>query len=179
MCGGNQETAEDVEFSFVQARQHKTYDSELFELAVAKNAVKNLEKVGLHRNSRLALKDPLVGEYVDEDGNFVFEEDFLEEFVLTQQLLSVTPLKRDSVVNSRKEPPTSFKTDEVSHSFECDDIEKRFSIEKFNGKQNAKDWLDDFTTECSGHNFDDDEKKSDAWSYSCRKGLWIGIKLVP
>ena len=51
----------------------------LFRLPTVQNAKKNITKVGQYRNLRFTLTGELLATYMDEDGNFVFQEFYLEE----------------------------------------------------------------------------------------------------
>ena len=146
--------SEEVSYVFPRKLQAESFHKDLCDLSAVKNALRNLVNFGQYRNVKLTLKDPLVTTYMDEEGNFVFQDEHLEEFVVPPKPASVIP--NDSVMSQKKEETG---LEETSRSFKWTDIEKRFSIEKFNGKQNAKDWLDSFQTECSRHNVKEDEKK--------------------
>lgn len=41
------------------------------------------------------------------------------------------------------------------------DIEEKFSIEKFNGRQNAKEWIKKFQSECERYSICDNQKRID------------------
>ena len=163
---------EDVLYLVPDKLQAEDRHVELFNLPVVITAVKNLSKEGQYRNVRVTLKDPLKKIYMDEDGNFVFENEFLVEtgvksrrseilkgpplltadadvFSKTQLIEILNALK----VAEEKAGKTSSPEDQLRK------VEKQFSIEKYNGKQKAKDWLDNFEAECSRYNIVDPAQK--------------------
>ena len=51
----------------------------LLKVSAVKNAARTLKKRDHYRNVRVNLREPLIQEYLDEDGNFIFREYYLKE----------------------------------------------------------------------------------------------------
>lgn len=146
-------TEDDNAFRFPLRAQMEEYHKDLFNLAIVKNSVKNMDRPGQFRNLKLILKEPLRGKYIDEVENFYFGECFLEEI----DIKKTEDTKKKSAASQLED--ILAKLNGQSKELKWSEIERKFSIGKFSGKQNASEWLKNFLTECSRHKVDDDEKK--------------------
>lgn len=145
-------TDDEATFSFPTEFQSSTHHTELFNLSVMKNAAKSLTRVGHYRNIKLVLKEPLVKTYVDEAENFIFGESVLEELTISSNLYEEPDTNISSeLLNILRKVTTEDR--------KWDDIDKRFSLEKFSGREKATEWLTSFENECKRHGLDDDSKK--------------------
>ena len=70
---------------------------------------------------------------MDEDGNFVFQEFYLEEKPDTPKARTAA---NESASTALSFEPANDRDDKLRH------VEKKFLLEKFNGKQKASDWLE-------------------------------------
>ena len=120
--------------------------------------IKNtLKKRHQTRGVWIKLTEGLQETYFDEDGNMIFQDQFLEEL---PQELSVTSYKSHS-----EDPVVKIleKLIEGQQNKEKQSIKKlseRFVIEKFNGKNlSAYYWMDVFEKECARFNVGRDEDK--------------------
>ena len=86
---------------------------------------------------------------MDEDGNFVSQNFYLEESPDIQEKKFKTPTASDSFSSY----PLGERDDKLKH------VEKKFLIEKFNGKQKAADWLDSFEEECARYGIEENIQK--------------------
>ena len=148
----------EVYFAIPLEFQPRTYHSELFSLSTIQSAEKNLTKQGHYRNLKVSLNEELQPMYVDEDLNFVFQGEYLEEVKVKEtekatpfdnfQSILLETLKQIGVAKPSREPYCPLTN-----------VEKKFSIAMFDGKQHATFWLSDFEEECNRHEIVDDETK--------------------
>ena len=140
---------ETVKYLVPRDKQTEKNHALLFRLPTVQNAKKSMTKVGHYRNLRLTLAGDLLETYLDEDGNFVFQNFYLEESPDIQEKKLKTPTASDSFSSF----PFEEKDDRLKH------VEKKFLIEKFNGKQKAADWLDSFEEECARYSIEENVQK--------------------
>lgn len=125
-----------------------------------KAAVKNLTKTGQYRNLCLTLNAELFALYTDTDGNFVFNNTYLDETELPTRKPSNPDGATDKVLENLVKRISSLS--DASHTtidFDLSKIEKKFNVKAFTGKEKASDWLDTFLTECSRFKISSDEQK--------------------
>lgn len=118
-------------YEFPADQQTSIHHKKLFEHAVVKGVVKSLKERNKFRNVIITLtKEGLIDNYLDEEGNVVFNEYYLE---VVNEFNSPPPL------------PAQIPSPEKSmHS-----LAKNMVVEKFNGKNfNAEAWLKIFVNEC-------------------------------
>lgn len=118
-------------FQFPPELQTSTNHSLLFEHPVTKGVVKSLKLRNKFRNVVITLTDgELRNTYLDEEGNVVFNEYYLE-VVRTNKL------------------PSAPSTENPSQEKSLHSVSKNMVLDKFNGKNfNAESWLELFKTEC-------------------------------
>ena len=93
--------------------------------------------------------------YLDDDGNFVFNGDYLEE-----QKAYEPPSLDARIQRGFSKIDENLKEDErKSSKNNLEAIESRFMLGKFNGKPKASDWLETFETESSRHGISEDIDK--------------------
>lgn len=112
-----------------------------------------LKKKNQFRNVKVTLPPEIRQIYMDDDGNFVFNGYFLDEYKQEDEESdeTMTELMKKFVATSQHN-----KNDLGS-------VTRSFVLEKFKGKsQNAKFWLMDFESECIRHEISSDEKKIEA-----------------
>lgn len=159
---------EENTYIFPDSYQDEIYHTKLFELETVNNASKSMTKENQYRNITVTLLDDIAKEYIDADNNFVFKDFYLEE----QGDMDINTLKNE---------------DQTMKELSLYEIEKKFILDKFNGKnQNAKSWLQDFENECIRYKIIDDINKIQClrlfleggakdWYISARKKLNIEI----
>ena len=155
-------TNESVKYLMPRELQPASGHSELFNLPVVRNAVKCLKKVGQFRNLRVTLGEPIIRKYMDEELNFVFEGNYLEEDSSLDSSAIARACYREVQTESQSGlsevlGESQKKTRPSEDKLEA--VERRFSIEKFNGKQKASDWLESFEAECTRHMITEDVVK--------------------
>ncbi|XP_071642241.1 uncharacterized protein [Temnothorax longispinosus] len=120
-------------FQFPRDMQTSAQHPQLFENAVAKGVVKSLKTRSKFRNVVITLAEGDLKEvYLDDEGNVVFNEYYLEA------------IQADSPI-----PPQIPAAGIPPHEKPIHSISKNMILEKFNGKNfNAESWLELFVTEC-------------------------------
>lgn len=145
--------------------QPEQFHPELFSLPQVHNAVKNLSKKGHFRNLRITLKEPVKNLYMDVDSNFVFQGQYLDESesevfdAKADHMSAEKDFKTELLDLLRSLKTEDKKTSDTPPEQKLGAVEENFSIEKFNGKQKAKTWLDNFEAECVRHQISDEALK--------------------
>jgi len=148
---------DDVCFVFPPNLQIENHHKGLFKIPVVKNAVKSLTKIGYYRNLNILLDKELTELYMDDQRNFVFKEIYLEEGEIPKK--TATASAGNITETSLMELFKILKDRELTNECKLINVEKKFSIEKFDGKQRAADWLEVFERECSRFMITVDEEK--------------------
>lgn len=148
-------TDEPTVYMFPVDLQSADHHEELFNAPVMKNACKSLKKVGQFRNVKLIITEPFTTRYIDAAGNFIFGDALLEEMCLSFSPEDETTPSVAGLLNILKH----FNIQESSKEPKWNDIEKRFAIDKFSGKEKSEDWLASFEAECVRHNLKDDTQR--------------------
>lgn len=158
-------TDDEATFSFPPEFQTSDYHTGLFELPAMKRAAASLTRAGQYRNVKLILKEPIVQEYIDEAENFVFGETVLEEIGSTSSILEEEKADTSSeLLDMLRKLTSECTSEEKQREPKLNDIERRFSIERFSGKEKATEWLTSFENECVRHAL-----KSDTLKVKCLK----------
>lgn len=114
-------------FLFPNDKQTSTQHKKLFDTNIVKNVVKSLKTRNKFRNIMITLNKELQDIYMDEEGNVVFNDEYLEEVSPTQ------------------EPSNTGKPEKSTHSLVKDII-----LEKFDGENlKAITWIRLFVQECT------------------------------
>ncbi|XP_046602695.1 uncharacterized protein LOC124309873 [Neodiprion virginianus] len=117
-------------FLFPADKQTRAQHDKLFENAIVKNVVKSLKQRNKFRNVVLTLSEELENIYLDEEGNVVFHDEYLEED---------TPMQEAS--GNREASATSER--------KTSSLVKDMVVEKFNGENmNASNWMRLYVQEC-------------------------------
>lgn len=135
---------EEMLYVFPENCQPESFHPTLFEKPIVKNAAKSIKKLGQYRNIILTLDDALLAEYMDEEGNFRYNDFYLEEYALLPTLPETKPETRPDVKPN----------DDI-----LEQVEKAFSIDKFDGNMKATDWWNDFEAECERFGVTSKEQK--------------------
>ena len=143
-------TDEDRTYRMPRALATPKLHAEPFQLPTVKNSIKNLTKAGQYRNIRVTLPEKLMPKYVDTDGNFVFNEEYLDE--IDELVAGPTA---STVDDSGQKAFSTIAKENLRN------VEGKFLIEKFNGRQKASDWLASFESECTRHSITEDREKVD------------------
>lgn len=142
-----------ITYVFPSKLQHQSYHKELFANGTVSNGIKGISKV---RNVRVTLPDDLAKLYFDEEGNAVFSTCFLDEKlpgVPTEKTESSVSMN-DKLIEILQKLSTAPKDDlptnsKLTNESDLSGIEKRMSLQLFNGRQKADEWLSCFEAECS------------------------------
>ena len=155
----------------LQIQEHHT---EIFDLMPVRRAVRNIKRNGQYRHLTLTLSLELFEKYTDQEGNFVFQEFYLEE---TEICRKPSRARSDSeaesgdegtadalkeLVKSLKDITDFAKSPDAPPGrtvFDLSKAEKDFNIQPFTGKEKASDWLETFENECARFKIPIDEQK--------------------
>ena len=146
-------------FIFPEELQLVHHHPELLNQSVIKYAVKSIKGVGHFRNVKTVLQEDLASKYIDAEGNFVFQETVLEELESHSLPISNDDNTAPSVSNELLSILKTLKVDETKKEPKWSDVEKRYAIEKYSGKEKAREWLTSFENECARHEMKTDTKK--------------------
>lgn len=148
-----------VNYAFPKNAQHESYHTELFQLSIVKNASKCMTREGQFRNVSVLLSNGVEKLYTDEQGNFVFRSYYLDEVEEfdNKEALSINKeiVEQSEMMKLCMELKSQLAAKEISLM----DVERKFVSDKFNGKQNAKEWLEQFNKECERFNITNENKK--------------------
>lgn len=153
----------DVTYVFPPGKQNIERHGSLYKIPVVKQACKSLINTGQYRNITVTLKDDIMPLYFDEEMNCVFEEIYLEERIEYQESESLVA-PNNSMDNQtsllRLIEKLTARLDAKEHkSLNLSQVHKQFVIEKFQGTENARDWMDLYEKECGRHEILTDEDK--------------------
>jgi len=123
-----------------------------------------MSKEGQYRNLSVMLPEEVSALYTDNELNFVFKTHYLEEFVekknTTEMGLSTSIQHETENKNELIKLCNDLKAQLLVREISLADIEKKFILDKFTGKQqNTKEWLVQFEKDCDRYNITDDNKK--------------------
>lgn len=155
---------ESTDYLFPLHAQHESFHKELFQIGIIKNACKSMSKEGQYRNLSVMLPEEVSALYTDNELNFVFKTHYLEEFVekknTTEMDLSTSIQHETEDKNELIKLCNELKAQLLVKEISLADIEKKFILDKFTGKQqNAKEWLVQFEKECDRYKITDENKK--------------------
>lgn len=123
-------------YNFPKHLQHSKHHQPLLQIKTVKSATANMTKVGQYRNLNLTLPADLARLYLDDEGNFMFKNVYLEESEIAQNGSSTAV--HDCVGPAPAMPELNLA-----------DIDRKFNLDKFTGKQDAKTWIVTFDAECA------------------------------
>lgn len=138
--------------------QHDSFHSELFELPAVQRGI---EGIKVKRQVNVTLPDDISELYFDSDGNAVFRGVFLDEATAKSaeeakgtSKPSTPPEDRNLVATLTQilEKLTNRTEEAIEQKVQPVDlanVDSRMSLARFNGRQNASEWLSDFEQECS------------------------------
>lgn len=121
---------------------------ELLSLRTVSNTLQSITKNGGYRKIGVTFKPELKKIYLDEEENFCVKDYVLEEY---QETDCTTGKKGELTSNEHflLEQINDLKTKLKSHTqVNLNEIEKKFLIVKFNGRQEATVWMESFEKEC-------------------------------
>lgn len=160
---------EDSKYVFPAELQSIQNHPELYSLSSVKNVFKALNKIGQYRNLRVTLNDELSSVYMDSDSNFVFKEHYLEESIPIEERATLSG-EASAVPQGLEELIKSLKIEKNVQKLNS--VEKKFSLQKFDGNQKAILWLTAFEQECERFEIVEDEEK-----VNCLKLFLVGRAL--
>lgn len=150
-----------VIYQFPINLQHRANHAKLMELDSVQKGIDGIKR---KRQIYATLPDQIRDLYFDADDNAVFQGKFLDEVVDVQE-----PKNDQTSGSSREEPnvlttltqilekltsnPTNHKpaaeTEGKVPPTDQANIDARMSLSRFNGRQNANEWMNDFEEECN------------------------------
>uniref|UniRef100_A0A6P7GJP1 Uncharacterized protein LOC114343259 n=1 Tax=Diabrotica virgifera virgifera TaxID=50390 RepID=A0A6P7GJP1_DIAVI len=157
--------SDDITYFFPTNLQNLKHHKDLFDTSsTVKMASKALTKVGQYRNITITLNPEIVTLYLDEDCNFVFKNCYLEELVENSTLIN-TPVSLEATDKTKVDlirliDKLSNKLEtKVNRGLDISQIQSQFVLNKFQGKENARQWMSNFENECERHEIVIDEAK--------------------
>lgn len=120
----------------------------------------SIAKIGGYRKMTITATECARAKFLDEEGNFRIDDYYLEEYPMEIKTVSTVSGSADvTLVNRIKELETQISSmKEVSLL----DVEKKFVVDKFNGKQEAVSWMESFDKECLRYEILNEQKKIEA-----------------
>lgn len=137
---------------FKNINKHK----ELKKFSSVNNAIKSITKLDGYRKIAVKINEEMKNFYWDEDGNFCIKEIYLEEYI--EKEVSHGERKEENTLLLKKIEELEEKL-KVSNQINLNEIEKKFLLEKFEGNQDAKRWLEAFEKECDRYHVTSNELK--------------------
>ena len=115
------------------------------------NSIKTIKKIGGFRKLGITFNSKLKEEYTDSEGNFSQYDEYEEE-------------KEDISKNEDRKTEDLLKKlmnlgIKPERKLDISEIERDFSIKKFNGRKNATRWLENFENQCEQFKMNDTEDK--------------------
>lgn len=126
------------------------WHAELLAIKTITSSMNSITKVGGYRKITITFKPELQQKYLDEDENFCINDHYLEEYVEESSAISsalgatkttneVFLIQRIKELENRISSTTTLSLSEIEH---------KFLVNIFNGKQEAPNWIDVFEKEC-------------------------------
>lgn len=171
---------ETVDYVFPGNVQHESLHKELLQMSIIKNACKSMSKEGQFRNIIIILPDEIGKLYMDDQHNFVFRTYYLEEKnFIEKDIIAPVKYERDDQ-NEIMKLCMDLKAQLAVRELSLADIEKKFILDKFNGKQvNAREWLDQFEKECNRYEVCEEARKIQSLKFFLEDGAkeWYSSNL--
>lgn len=136
-------------------KQHK----ELLTLKTVSNTIKSISKVGGFRKIAVTFKTELRKLYQDDEENFCIGDFMLEEYQEADGMADnkgESPQNESLIIHKINELQLQINS---SRKINLNEIEKKFLITKFNGRQDAAIWMDSLEKECLRCEISDDNTK--------------------
>lgn len=137
----------------------------LFQRPSVSRAANSIRPIGGIRNIHVIFKEDLRAIYLDEEENLAFEGTPLEEIlpssdysIISNKSEEETHLLKQIAQLQKYNQKLEMQRDEIKLS----DVEKKLIIDKFTGKQNTRDWLDRYETECARNKINNSTKMIEA-----------------
>lgn len=132
----------------------------LFENTTVKNAANSITPLNGYRNIKIKLTDEIKELYTDQDDNVRFGESYWEEIneldTTNQSNQNLNFSTNETIFLQHLKDAAATKSElEQSKLF---NVEKKFTLEKFNGTQNSKEWIVKFEKECERYNIKESSK---------------------
>lgn len=141
--------------------------------------VKNsLKKRYQTRNVWIKTTEDILQTYVDEDGNMIFQGQFLEEITQEQMAISGRKCLEDPIVKILEKLVDSHQNKENQSVKKLAD---KFVIEKFDGKSSsAYQWMEVFEKECARFNIEKEEEKIEIFRLFLEKSCtdWYSSMMI-
>ena len=118
--------------------------------------IKNsLKRRGQYRKIWISLDEDMRKVYLDEEGNLQFGNQYLNETINENNVQNSTIVNNNESGNKMRNLAS---------------VSERFTINKFSGKtSNASQWLEEFETECTRFDLNEDDKKIEMLKFMLEK----------
>ena len=152
-------------FRIPETEKNLDLHMELLNIKTIVSSRNSITKVGGYRKVTVPFREELRKKYLDEDGNFCMDNHYLEELTTGE---GSTQLAEDTsssssyhgsellLINRIKELEKQISSIE---QISLVDVQKKFVINKFNGRQEAVSWLESYEKECNRYSIFTDTKK--------------------
>ena len=156
--------------------QHK----ELFESKTIVNSITSIAKNGGYRKVTIPFSQELQRKYLDQDGNFCMNEHYLEEYSINEKVSTRDETDNNAEVFLLKRIKELEAQISSINEISLIDIEKKFLLNKFNGKQEPLSWINSFEKECIRYNISNNTKKVEALKFFLEGNVleWYSSNLV-
>lgn len=156
--------SEDRQLWYNLPDEHKTLTSHkiLCSKQIVKKAMKGIKPINGFRKFCIPIDDELRKEYFDDYGNLSYLNELLEESNFGNEPVADKSNETEFFIKKIMELEAKLNSHSKS---KLQDIEKKFILEKFDKRQNAKDWLKKFEGECLRHGIFDDTNMIEALRY--------------
>lgn len=126
---------------------------ELLSLKSIASCIKSISKVGGFRKICIKLNENLKFKYMDEESNFCVNKHYLEEVTTNVESSRGEENSEKFLINKIKELENRLA---AVNDVSLVDVEKKFVITKFNGKQDPLSWIEGFEKECMRYKITND-----------------------
>jgi hypothetical protein len=149
-------------FSLPPEHQDLKQHTKLLSMGSMKNAIKSIQPIGGYRKIAVTIDNELKKLYYDEDGNVCYNtlplEEIIEE-VPASGVVQDETVTGDFFFQKIKQLEAKLNSNDETSLYQ---IEKRFILEKFDRKLNAKEWMTRFEKECERNKIGTDVRKIEA-----------------
>lgn len=152
------QTEEDKTFSIPEVFQSTSLHKEISSSNNFARVKNTLKKRYQRRSVWITLTEDMKKAYYDDDGNIIFQDEYLEEIKVKNPDVDLISDENNSMVKILRQLEEGREKNKKQNVRK---IAERFVLEKFDGKSNvnAYQWMEFFEKECTRFDIDKDEEK--------------------
>lgn len=138
-------------FSLPDQLKELNLHKELLAVKTIVSSKNSITKVGGYRKIAIGFKPELKKQYLDGEENFCINDHYLEEYELDsaaaicRDLGEIKTSNEIFLINRIKELENRIS---ITNEINLSEVEQKFLLSKFNGKQEASAWITSFEKEC-------------------------------